>query len=144
MLRRLVKFVKENTGVIQVIIGILALVVTIILFVLSQPCGEDDDSPTDISVTASAHPPDPPQYGKVTIRISVTDEKGNPVSGAAVKTLAHYRTTTTEKTGASGADGLCEIVYHISGATPGYKVNVEIHASYQEKNDYTFSSFTPR
>lgn len=45
---------------------------------------------------------------------------------AAVTTVAHYKTVNREHTGKANAQGNAKIGYYISGATPGYRVNVSV------------------
>lgn len=49
------------------------------------------------------------------------------VSFAKVTTVAHYKTVNREHTGKTGVKGNASIAYHISGATPGFKVVVKVH-----------------
>ena len=45
---------------------------------------------------------------------------------AGVTTIAHYKTVNRKHTGKANAEGNAEIGYYISGATPGYRVNVSV------------------
>jgi hypothetical protein len=45
---------------------------------------------------------------------------------ADVTTVAHYKTVNTKHTGKANAQGNAKIGYYISGATPGYRVNVNV------------------
>lgn len=45
---------------------------------------------------------------------------------AGVTTVAHYKTVNRKHTGKANAGGNAKIGYYISGATPGYRVNVSV------------------
>ena len=45
---------------------------------------------------------------------------------AGVTTVAHYKTVNREHSGKANAQGNAKIGYYISGATPGYRVNVNV------------------
>ncbi len=97
-----------------------------------------------ISVTANASPSNPKRYSHVKVYISVEDQGGKPVSGAPIKTVAHYKTTDTTKYGTTGSDGKCMIDYYIGNATVGYTVVVSVTASYGGLSAVSSTSFTPR
>jgi len=75
--------------------------------------------------------------------VAVTNQLGGPVSGASVKTVAHYKTTDTTHYGTTVSDGKCVIDYYISNATVGYTVVVSMTASYGGLSATTSTSFTP-
>jgi hypothetical protein len=62
---------------------------------------------------------------------------------AAVKTVAHYRTTNTTHHGTAGRKGNVSIPYYISGATPGYRVNVSVTVKKGSRTGSCSTSFTP-
>jgi hypothetical protein len=45
---------------------------------------------------------------------------------AGVTTVAYYKTVNRKHTGKANAEGNARIGYYISGATPGYRVNVSV------------------
>ncbi len=45
---------------------------------------------------------------------------------AGVTTIAHYKTVNRKHAGKANAGGNAKIGYYISGATPGYRVNVTV------------------
>jgi len=55
--------------------------------------------------------------------------------------VAHYKTTDTTKTGTTNASGSADIPYSISGATSGYRVNVDVDVAGKE---HCGTSFTPQ
>ena len=62
---------------------------------------------------------------------------------AAVKTVAHYRTTSTPHRGVAGRKGNLSIPYIIKGATPGYKVKVSVTVKKGSRTGSCSTSFTP-
>jgi hypothetical protein len=62
---------------------------------------------------------------------------------AAVKTVAHYRTTNTTHRGTAGHKGNLSIPYYISGATPGFKVKVSVTVKKGSRTGSCSTSFTP-
>jgi hypothetical protein len=63
-------------------------------------------------------------------------------NGATVTATAHYRTTeTTHSVDASG--GAADIPFHISDATPGYPVQVDVTVSGGGATGSCDTSFTP-
>jgi len=64
-------------------------------------------------------------------------------SYAKVKTVAHYRTTNTPHSGKANRRGRASIPYHISRATPGYKVKVSVHVTKGNRTGNCSTSFTP-
>jgi len=63
--------------------------------------------------------------------------------GVSVTTIAHYKTTDTQKTAVANAAGRATIAYYISGATPGYTVTVSVTATASSKTATCSTSFTP-
>ena len=62
---------------------------------------------------------------------------------AAVKTVAHYRTTNTPHHAVAGRKGNVSIRYIIKGATPGYKVKVSVTVKKGSRTGSCSTSFTP-
>ena len=62
---------------------------------------------------------------------------------AAVKTVAHYRTTNTTHRGTAGHKGNLSIPYHISGATPGFRVKVSVSVKKGSRTGSCSTSFAP-
>jgi hypothetical protein len=65
------------------------------------------------------------------------------VAYAHIKTVAHYRTVTHPKYATANADGRRSVWYYISGATPGYRVVVDVYVSKGAKKGSCSTSFTP-
>ena len=102
------------------------------------------DFASNIQVAASASPEDPKQQNEVRISCLVTDDKGKPVRGAEVETTAHYKSTDTVRKGLTGANGEVTLEYNIGFATIGYKVIVDVKASFNGRTATGQTSFTPR
>jgi hypothetical protein len=75
---------------------------------------------------------------------TTTDVLVRTASRANVTTVAHYKTTNTTHHGIAGRKGNAGIPYYISGATPGYKVNVSVSVSTGSQTGSCSTSFTPQ
>ena len=64
-------------------------------------------------------------------------------SGASVTTVAHYRTTDNQKAAVADGAGRAVVAYFISGATPGYKVRVDVTTTAAGRRSTCSTSFTP-
>jgi len=137
---------------------------------IEYTCGADYDYLTFLPLVVSQHapgaPPTPPprprenvvceEIGNVLICGSVSDGtpprysaltvygrclvNGAGQSGHTMLATWHYKTTTSECTGTTGADGTAQCTRYIAGASAGYQVNVDI-----EINGYTVTTwFTPQ
>lgn len=73
-----------------------------------------------------------------------TGVKVSTVSFARIKTVAHYRTVTHPKYRTANVHGRRTVWYYISGATPGYRVVVDIYVSRHRRTGSCSTSFTPR
>jgi hypothetical protein len=62
---------------------------------------------------------------------------------AGVTTVAHYKTVNTKHTGKANAKGNANIGYYISGATPGYRVNVNVTVTSGRSRGTCSTSFIP-
>jgi hypothetical protein len=60
-----------------------------------------------------------------------------------IRTVAHYRTTTTTHYARANKHGRGSIAYYISGATPGYRVKVSVRVRKSGQTAYCHASFTP-
>jgi hypothetical protein len=63
--------------------------------------------------------------------------------GASVRAVAHYKTTSTPKSGQSGSNGVASLSFYISGATPGYRVKVSVTVKKDGQTRTCGTSFTP-
>jgi len=81
----------------------------------------------------------------VTVTATLTDGDGRGLAGATMRTVWHYKTTTSECSGGpSGASGTMTCVRSISQATAGYTVLIDVLATYQGQTYRVSTSFTPR
>jgi hypothetical protein len=62
---------------------------------------------------------------------------------AHIKTVAHYRTVSHPKYRTANAQGRRTVWYYISGATPGYRVVVNVYVSRGRRTGSCSTSFTP-
>ena len=62
---------------------------------------------------------------------------------AGVTTVAHYKTVNRKHTGKANAEGNAKIRYYISGATPGYRVNVSVTVISGSSRGTCSTSFIP-
>jgi competence protein ComEC len=62
---------------------------------------------------------------------------------AGVTTVAHYKTVSRKHTGKANAKGNAKIGYYISGATPGYRVNVSVTVTSGRSRGACSTSFIP-
>jgi hypothetical protein len=74
---------------------------------------------------------------------TTTQVRVHTATFAAVKTVAHYRTTNTTHHGTAGRKGNLSIPYYISGATPGYRVKVSVTVTKGSRTGSCSTSFTP-
>lgn len=72
-----------------------------------------------------------------------TGVKVRTAAGADIETAAHYRTTTHRKYATASSAGTKTVWYYISGATPGYKVVVDVYVSRDGRTGSCATSFTP-
>lgn len=93
---------------------------------------------TRLHCSASASPSHPKQYSYLYINV-----KAN-ARGAAVRTTAHYKTTTTSHGGHTGSTGRKSVRYYISRATVGYTVKVSVLVATAHQRATCSTSFTPR
>ena len=82
---------------------------------------------------SNAHPAD----------YTTTDVRVHTAAHARVTTVAHYRTTKTTHHRTAGSKGNATVPYYISGATPGYRVNVSVSVVKGSKTGTCSTSFTP-
>lgn len=70
---------------------------------------------------------------------------GQPVAGAEVNAIAHYKSTNAQLGPAvTGGDGVASITFSVGGATPGFTVNVDAVIASGGKTYRTSTSFTPQ
>lgn len=62
---------------------------------------------------------------------------------AHIRTVAHYKTTDTTKRARANRLGHGSTNYYISGATPGYRVFVDVYVSKPGHSGHCRTSFVP-
>lgn len=62
---------------------------------------------------------------------------------ARIRTVAHYKTTNTTKYARANSNGRGSTRYYISGATPGYRVWVDVYVHKGTHNGHCRTSFVP-
>jgi hypothetical protein len=82
---------------------------------------------------SNAHPAD----------YTTTDVLVTTASRAGVTTVAHYKTVNRKHHRTANAKGKAEVPYYISGATPRYKVVVDVYVSKAGRTGRCKTSFTP-
>lgn len=86
---------------------------------------------------ASVSDSTPKQYSNVYVRVRTG------ASGAAVRTVARYKTTDTAKSTRANSRGLAQVKYYISGATGGFRVRVDVTVRKNGRTRTCSTSFTP-
>ena len=89
-----------------------------------------------MSCSASVSNGSPADYTTVAITVRTA-------AGASVTTVAHYKTTDHQKSAVADGSGVAVIDYDISGATPGFTVDVSVTASAGSQSAQCSTSFTP-
>lgn len=82
---------------------------------------------------SNSHPAD---FTTTTVRVRT-------VPHARVTTVAHYKTVDRTHHGRANGHGKASIPYHISGATPGFRVRVDVTARWPHRTGSCQTSFTP-
>ena len=82
---------------------------------------------------SNAHPAD---YTTTDVLVTTAGHSG-------VTTIAHYRTVNREHHRTANAKGKAKVPYYISGATPGFKVVVDVDVSKGSRKGSCKTSFTP-
>jgi len=98
----------------------------------------------ELAVSASIDNDAPPQNSKLTVSVKVTDAEGNPVRGAEVRLLLHYKTTKTEYQETTDASGIAELSFRIGRAAKGHTVKGEITVTAGKAQGRAEVSFTPK
>jgi hypothetical protein len=75
---------------------------------------------------------------------TTTDVKVRTAASAEVFTVAHYKTVNRAYYRIAGPGGRATIAYYVSGATPGYKVVVDVTVVRGHQANACSTSFTPK
>jgi hypothetical protein len=105
-----------------------------------------------LSMPASASP-SVTQATRLTCSASMTNSRPADYTSTGVKvrtaayadieTVAHYKTVTHPKYRTANGAGQQTVWYYISGATPGYRVVVDVYVSRNGSKGSCSTSFTP-
>jgi len=90
-----------------------------------------------LTCAASVSNPTPADYSTVDVIVRTG------VAGASVTATAHYKTTDTTHSGIAAGDGVADIPFRISRATPGFTVGVDVTVSAQGASKSCSTAFTP-
>jgi hypothetical protein len=74
---------------------------------------------------------------------STVDVYVRTAAGADVTTVAHYKTTSHQKSATADSQGQATVPYDISDATKGYKVVVDVTVKLAGETSHCSTSFTP-
>jgi hypothetical protein len=91
-----------------------------------------------LTCSASMSNPHPADYSTTDVIVHTG------VSGAAVTATAHYKSTDTTHTGTAADNGVADIAFRISRATPGYTVTVDVTVTAGGAGKSCSTSFTPQ
>jgi hypothetical protein len=75
---------------------------------------------------------------------TTTDVEVRTVAGTEVFTVAHYKTVDRAYFEVADSAGRATVGYYVSGATPGYKVVVDVTVVRAHQANSCSTSFTPR
>ena len=103
---------------------------------LSAPAPSPAPAVQALACSASVSSSSPADYTTVDIDV-------HTAAGASVTTVAHYKTTDHQKTAVADGVGQATVAYYISGATPGYRVTVDVTVSAGSRTADCSTSFTP-
>ncbi|MGH3168156.1 MAG: hypothetical protein ACRDN0_20015 [Trebonia sp.] len=102
----------------------------------SAPAAQAAVQATALRCHASMSNSRPKDYTTIYVNVAT-------VRNAGVTTVAHYKTVNRKHTGKANAEGNARIGYYISGATPGYKVNVSVTVTSGRSHGSCSTSFIP-
>lgn len=104
----------------------------------ASPTRTPSPTPTaaQLSCTASVSNSSPADYSTVDVYVRTSPE-------ATVTAVAHYRTTSHQKSATADSEGRATIPYDISDATKGYRVVVDVTVSSGSAKATCSTSFTP-
>ncbi|MGM9925383.1 MAG: MBL fold metallo-hydrolase [Bacillus sp. (in: firmicutes)] len=108
-----------------------------------QPITEPTTT-TSLQATASIDNATPSQNETVTVTVNVTDQDGKPVNGAKVSLNLQFKSTNTEYTGVTDANGTAALPFKIGRAAKGYTVNGEVTIIANGQTATAKTAFTPQ
>jgi hypothetical protein len=75
---------------------------------------------------------------------TTTDVRVRTAASAEVFTVAHYKTVNRAYFRVADSGGRATVAYYVSGATPGYKVVVDVTVVRGHQANNCSTSFTPK
>jgi hypothetical protein len=118
------------------VITIAGLGVTAVANTLITPAANAAPTSKPLPCHASMSNAHPADYTTTTVNVkSVADVK--------ITTVAHYRTVNRVHHGRANRQGKAGIPYYISGATPGFRVKVDVTVKWPHRTGTCQTSFTP-
>ena len=113
-------------------LGVMTVTSTLTSSAVAEAAPTSKPLPCHASMS-NAHPAD----------YTTTDVKVKSVANARITTVAHYRTVNRVHHGRSNSQGKASIPYYISGATPGFRVRVDVTVKWPHRTGTCKTSFVP-
>jgi hypothetical protein len=113
--------------------AVAALVVPVGIAVPSQAATASPEALACHASMSNSHPAD----------YTTTDVRVRTVAQARVTTVAHYKTVNRVYHRRANGAGRATVPYYISGATPGYRVIIDVHVRRNGRNGHCSTSFLP-
>lgn len=113
-------------------LGVTAVANTLITSTAAAAAPTSKPLPCHASMS-NAHPAD---YTTTTVNVK-------SVAEVKITTVAHYRTVNRKHHGRADRQGKAGIPYYISGATPGFRVKVDVTVKWPHRTGHCQTSFTP-
>ena len=101
-----------------------------------SPSPAPTPTPAALSCSASVSSSQPADYSTVDVYVRTA-------AGAAVTTVAQYKTTSHQKSATADTQGRATVAYSISAATRGYRVVVDVTVQRSGATSHCSASFTP-
>ena len=96
------------------------------------------------AATAALKPCTASVTGRHPADYTTTDVKVHTAAGAEVFTVAHYKTVNRAYFRIAGSGGGATVAYYVSGATPGYRVVVDVTVVSGHQANSCSTWFTPK
>lgn len=129
---------RMNTSVKQRLAGAAAAAISLVSapLLVAQPVNAE--APARAAMLCRAHMGDATPKDYTYDSVFVTTGRY-----AAIRTVAHYKTTDTTKRAKANGTGHGSTRYYISSATPGYRVYVDVYVSKPGLSGHCRTSFVP-
>ncbi len=107
------------------------------------PLGVTVTAPADAASTTRPLPCHASMSNSRPADYTTTDVRVKTAARAAITTIAHYRTVNRKYHRHANGAGRATVPYYISGATPGYRVVVDVYVSKGTRRGSCSTSFIP-